>query len=118
MNRLRKGVEAVHIDDPRRSVVMVCWLGWLLTFSLRYCRVALTNKVAHKIELNVFGLCRSKERYILAAIEQEQAICLVFSEADDERAVAVWDDTECDDENVQNARDIVRHLLQLCSRAA
>ena len=55
---------------------------------------------------------------MLAAIEQEQAICLVFSEADDERAAAVWDDTECDDEDVQNARDIVRHLQQLYSRGA
>jgi len=80
--------------------------------------VALTNKVAHKIELSMFGMCRSKERYMLAAIEQEQAICLVFSEADDERAAAVWDDTECDDEDVQNARDIVRHLQQLYSRGA
>lgn len=76
-------------------------------------RVALTNKVAHKIELSMFGMCRSKERYMLAAIEQEQAVCLVFSEVDDERAAAVWGDTECDDEDVLNARDIVRHLRQL-----
>jgi len=80
-------------------------------------RVALTNKLAHKIELSMFGMCRSKERYILGAIEQEQAICLMFSKTDNERATAVWNDTECDDENVKNARDIVRHLQQLCSRA-
>jgi hypothetical protein len=53
---------------------------------------------------------------MLAAIEQEQAIYLVFSEVDDERAAAVWEDTECDDEDVQNARDVVRHLQQACSR--
>lgn len=77
--------------------------------------MVLTNKVAHKIELGVFSMCRSKGRYMLAAMEQERAICLVFSEAEDERTAAVWDDTECDDEDVQNARDIAQHLRQLCS---
>ena len=81
-------------------------------------RVALTNKLAHKIELSMFGMCRSKERYTLGAIGQEQAICLMFSETDHERVAAVWSDSECDDENVQNAREIVRHLRVLCSRMA
>jgi hypothetical protein len=76
-------------------------------------RVALTNKVAHKIELSIFGMCRSKERYMLAAIAQEQAIRLVFSEADSQRAAAVWDDSQCDDEDIQDARDIIRYLQQM-----
>ena len=81
--------------------------------------VVLTNKLAHKIEMSMFGMCRSKERYILGAVEQEQAIHLMFSKTE-ERAAAVWtgSDTECEDEKVENAREIVRYLRQLCSQAA
>ena len=53
---------------------------------------------------------------MFAAMEEERAICLVFSEADDERVATVWSNTERkDDKDVQNARDIVRHRRQLCS---